>query len=632
MRASRLDRSPGRPGTCVRPDRAASPAALLANVLLLGAAACGQGGSTSTVTPDRILHNGRVVTVDDDFSVAQAIAWRQGPNGSEIIRVGSDEEVLALAGPDTRTTDLEGRVVLPGLIDSHLHFSQLGIEAAFENDLRYAMSTDEITQLVAELMERLDPQPGEWVTSRGWDEHKYERPFTRWQIDEHTPDNPVRLGRVYRGVAVNTAAFRLMGIDDSDSSTWPDWWLQDLDWFNYEDRVFREMRTLTVDGQTREVEVPTGMFLGNATRLVTVSPPQRDYEAQVRAVDYGSREMTSLGVTAIVDPGGGGRVMRAYQDAYERGMLHFRILQVYEGMWNTQSPEEIDAHFATLPFNNIGDRFLRWRGTKWQIDGGAGTRSSWVSVPFVDWESIEGEPNYGYHWVEDDVREAQLRPTVDRGWEPHIHSTGDLGMKQTVDIFAKLMDSIWAEDPDADLRWSVIHAYLPMEEETGVLEKMAEYGIIAAVNPSFIYHQGRSFSANLSPGRMARLKPLRSYLDAGVRLAVGSDYGTSPYSPWIGLYAMLQRTDLWGGQHGPEQIITLEEALRAMTIDNAWLTYSDDWTGSLEPGKVADMVVLDLADLWELEREPDRILEMGDRVLLTLVDGNPAFQRAGFAY
>ena len=630
MRASRTNQSAGLAGARPSPGRVRACAWAVAS--LLGAAACQPGGSTATLAPDRILHNGQIVTVDGDFSIAQAIAWRHGPAGSEIMRVGSDEEVLALSGPDTRATDLEGRVVLPGLIDSHLHFSLLGIEAEFENDLRYAMSTDEIVGLIADLMQRLDPDPGEWVTSRGWDEHKYESPFTRWQLDEHTPDNPLWLGRVYRGLAVNSATFRLMGIDDSDSSTWPDWWLQDLDWFNYEDKVFREARTLTVDGETREVEIPTGMFLGNATRLVTVSPPQRDYEAQVRAVDYGSREMTSLGVTGIVDPAGGGRVMRAYQDARDRGLLHFRILQVYEGMWNTQSPEEIDAHFASLPFNNLGDRFLRWRGTKWQIDGGAGTRSSWVSVPFVDWETIEGEPNHGYHWVEDDVREAQLRPTVDRGWEPHIHSTGDLGVKQTVDIYARLMDSIWAEDPDADLRWSVIHAYLPMEEETSVLEKMADYGIIAAVNPSFIYHQGRSFSANLSLERMARLKPMRSYLDAGVRIAVGSDYGTSPYSPWIGLYAMLTRTDLWGDQHGLEQTITLEEALRGMTIDNAYLTYSDDWTGSLEPGKVADMVVLDLQDFRELERNPDRILEMGDHILLTLVDGSPAFQREGFEF
>src|SRR5262245_56581716 len=124
--------------------------------------------------------------------------------------------------------------------------------------------------------------------------------------------------------------------------------------------------------------------------------------------------------------------MRAYQEAYRRGLLHFRILQVYEGMFNTQTPEEIEQHFASLPFNNIGDRFLRWRGTKWQIDGGAGTRSSWVSDPFLHWEDIEGQPNHGYHWVEDSMREAQMRPTVDRGWEPHVHATGDLGVKQTV--------------------------------------------------------------------------------------------------------------------------------------------------------------------------------------------------------
>jgi hypothetical protein len=126
--------------------------------------------------------------------------------------------------------------------------------------------------------------------------------------------------------------------------------------------------------------------------------------------------------------------------------------------------------------------------------------------------------------------------------------------------------------------------------------------------------------------------PFRSYLDAGVRLAVGSDYGTSPYSPWIGLYALLTRKDLWGDTHASEQTITLEEALRAITINNAYLTYSDDWVGSLEPGKVADLVVLDLTDLRDLERDPEQILGMADRVLLTLVDGKPSFQREGFPF
>jgi len=614
-----------------RPARRLAPV-LAALLVAFAAAGCLPDATGSPLVADRILHNGQIVTVDGDFRVAQALAFRYVRGESEIMAVGSDAEVLALRGPGTEVTDLQGRVVLPGLIDSHLHFSLLGVAAEFETDLRYAMSAEEVVGLIADLMARRRPAPGEWVNSMGWDEYKYATPFTRWQLDVHTPNNPLRLNRVYRGVAVNTAVFGLMGIRDADSSTWPDWWLADPEWFDFEDRIFRERRTMVVDGQEREVTVPTGMFLGNAVRLITVPPTPYDFEAQVRAVDYGSREMASLGVTGIVDPGGGGRVMRAYQEAYKRGLLHIRMLQVYEGMWNTQPPAEIEAHFASLPFNNLGDRFLRWRGTKWQIDGGAGTRSSWVTEPFVGWEELEGEPNHGYNWVDDATREAQLRPTVDRGWEPHIHATGDLGMQQTVDVYAKLMDSIRAVDPDADLRWSVIHAYLPMEEETAMLEKMARYGIIAAVNPSFIYHQGRSFSKNLGEERMARLKPLKSYFDAGVKVAVGSDYGTSPYSPWIGLYAMLTRTDLWGDTHGTDERIGLDDALRAMTINNAYLTYTDDWNGSLEPGKVADLIVLDLQDFRELERNPERILEMGDRLLLTLVDGKPAFQREGFRF
>jgi predicted amidohydrolase YtcJ len=601
-------------------------------LLALPLGACGADATAGVVIPDRILHNAQIATVDGDFRFAEALAYRFTPGGSEIIAVGSNADVLALRGPSTEVSDLGGRVVIPGLIDAHLHFSLLGIEAEFETDLRYTLSGGEVVDSVASLMRRLSPASGEWVTAMGWDENKYDAPFTRWQLDEHTPNNPVRLNRVYRGVAVNTAVFRLMGIRDEDSSTWPSWWLRDPESFTLDDRIFRERRTLTVDGQSREVEIPTGMFLGNAGALLTVQPPPRDFEAQVRAVDYGSREMTSLGVTGIVDPGGGGRVMRAYQEAYRRGLLHFRILQVYEGMWNTQTPDEIAAHFATLPFNNLGDRYLRWRGTKWQIDGGAGTRSSWVAQPFEHWEDLEGSPNHGYHWVEADVREAQMRKTVDRGWEPHVHATGDLGMKQTVDVFAKLMDSIRAVDPDRDMRWSVIHAYLPMEEDTPLLATMAEKGIIALLNPSFIYHQGRSFSRNLGPERMARLKPFRSYLNAGVRIAVGSDYGTSPYSPWIGLYAMMTRKDMFGDAHNAEETIGLEDALRAMTINNAYLTYSDDWTGSLEPGKVADLVVLDLTDLRELERNPEQILGMKDRIMLTLVDGRPAFQREGFPF
>ena len=596
--------------------------------LLLALAACAPEAGPRA---DLILRNGQIVTADDAFTIGEAIAVRTTPGGSEILAVGSESEVMGLEGPETRVVDLDGRTVIPGINDIHLHFSLLGLEAGFQADLRRAQSVREIVDVVAELKERVNPEPGEWLVARGWDEFKYERPFTRWDLDEITPDNPLEMPRVYRGAAYNTRALNEMGIRDDDPSTWPEWWLEDPASFTLEDKILRERRPVTINGQTREMEVPTGMFIGNATQLVTVRSPALGFEDQVGAVRAGAEEMARLGVTSIIDPGGGGRVMRVYQEAYRRGWLPIRISQVYEGMFNTQTPEEIAARMEAIPFNDFGDRSLRWRGTKWQIDGGAGTRSSWVTEPFVDWETIEGTPNHGYHWADDPLREAQFRAVVDRGWDVHVHATGDLGMRQTVDLYAKLQDSIRAIDPDRDMRWSVIHAYLPMEPGNDMLAKMAEYGIVAAVNPSFIWHQGRSFSQNLGAERMARLMPFKSYLEAGVPLAVGSDFGTSPHSPWIGLYALLTRKDLYGDAHNPEEALGIEDALRAMTRGGAYLTYEEGWKGTLEPGKVADLVILDITDIRELELNPEMVMEMEDRVLATLVDGRVVFQKDGFA-
>ena len=168
-------------------------------------ALAGSRSAGETVMADRILHNGRIVTVDANFRIAEAIAIRFSPAGSEIMAVGSNSEVMALRGPDTRVTDLQGRVVIPGLIDAHLHFSLLGIEAAFEADLRRSMTVSDVVQDIKRLAERRKPASSQWLVGRGWDEYKYERPFTRWDIDAVVPDNPVQLERVYRGVAVNTA-------------------------------------------------------------------------------------------------------------------------------------------------------------------------------------------------------------------------------------------------------------------------------------------------------------------------------------------------------------------------------------------------------------------------------------------
>ncbi|MBT8489263.1 MAG: amidohydrolase family protein, partial [Gemmatimonadetes bacterium] len=217
---------------------------------------------------------------------------------------------------------------------------------------------------------------------------------------------------------------------------------------------------------------------------------------------------------------------------------------------------------------------------------------------------------------------------VDFGWELHTHSIGDVAMRQTTDAYMQVIDELRAADPDVDLRFSIIHAYMADEPETSVIADMAEYGIIASINPGDVVVEGDSFLQNLGEARMNRLLPFRSYLQGGVVMASGSDYWVAPWDPWIGIYAMrTRRLQISGVVSGADETIPLEDALRTYTINGAYLTYDDEVRGSLEAGKLADLVVID-ADLMSV---PDQeLLGMGDRVMLTMVGGNVEFRRDDF--
>ncbi len=580
-----------------------------------------------SVEADWVFFGGQVVTVDEAYSTAEALAVKDG----KIIAVGSDRDISALRGAGTEVFDLLGKTIVPGLQDSHIHFLSLGHDITYEAELTFAETAEEIVAEMVALQERKDPDLGEWLIGNRWDQYKYPEMVTRWQLDEVAPDNPVLLNRVYRGIAVNTHVFEMMGIDDDVPSSWPLWWLEDPANFTFEDRIFRAPRALTINGRTREYNIPTGVFVGsNASRLVTVRPrandPAEAFEADVQSVHLGALEMLSLGVTSVVDPSSRmGYLMQVYQEAFNRGLLAgLRIPAVYEGTWYTHSLASMRSHFDGIKVNNLGDSWLRWRGAKFYADGGAGTRSAWLSESFSQWAEFEGEPNLGIPVQEDnEARMAQFRvAALEYGWDLHTHTCGDQAMRQTVDLYKELMDEIHAERPDADLRWSLIHAYLPIEAETRVLEEMADYGIIASVNPVFNWQEGAAFLTNLGAERFGRTKPFRSYVEAGVSLNAGSDYPVTSHDPWIGMYALMTRRSQADGQvYGPEEALGLEDALRAYTINGAYLTYDEDSRGSLEVGKVADLAVLDLGDIRVLEENPELLFGMRDRIVLTMSGG-----------
>jgi predicted amidohydrolase YtcJ len=427
-----------------------------------------------------------------------------------------------------------------------------------------------------------------------------------------------------------------MGIRDEEPETWPDWWLEDPKDFTFEDKIFREKRTLTIHGETREVEIPTGAFLGaRGSRLVTMESPSHDFRSDVDSVKEGVREMLRLGVTSIVDPSSSmGYNTRVYQQVYNEGDLLIRVPAIYEGTFYQQTQDEIRDHFEAIKVNNLGNAFIRWRGAKFYADGGAGTRSAWLSESFAGWEDFEGEENLGYPVVSDPAfREAQYRAAVELGWDLHTHTCGDRAMRQAVDLYKEIMDDVRSERPDADLRWSLIHAYLPIEPATRMVEEMADYGIIASCNPVFNWQEGAAFLTNLGAERFARTQPFRSYVEAGVVLTSGSDYPVTSHDPWIGMYALLTRNSQADGtSYGPDETLGIEDTLRSYTINGAYLTYEEDVKGSLEVGKLADLVVVDLTNIRELERNPELCFEMRDRILLTMVEGLIRYQRPGFSF
>lgn len=241
-----------------------------------------------------------------------------------------------------------------------------------------------------------------------------------------------------------------------------------------------------------------------------------------------------------------------------------------------------------LGLHNLGDRWFRVRGAKSSADGGIGSRSAAVSVPYLP---VPGDPigdsNVGAFRDPDDRRMAQFQVLADYGWEIHTHACGDAAIRQTMDVYKTLMTRIRATRPDADLRWSIIHDYLPDEPGTSVIADMARYKVIAAINPANLYFEGDSFVRNIGPERMARHTPFKTFLDAGIVMASGSDYPNNSPDPWIGLYAMrTRRHQISGEVYGPEQTIPLKDALATFTSHAAYLTYDEAVRGTLAEGKL----------------------------------------------
>ena len=541
------------------------------------------------LAPDLILINGHVRTMDAHGLVATAVAIKDG----RFVAVGSNDEIRALAGPATRLDDLAGATVIPGIIDAHNHLLSTG-QTLSQVALYDCRSIPEVLDRVA-ARAALTP-PGRWITGRGWDESLLaeERHPSRAELDGAAPDNPVVLHRVWNKLVANSAALRLARITRASPDPSPD--------VPYAGSFDRNQ-----DGE------PTGLFRDRAKALITGQIPPPSEDELVEAIATACAAYNAAGITAVAEPGLYPHQIRAFHRASGEGSLTVRTEMLLAGWGFGPAAEEAELteRFAAIGvMGGFGDDLLRLGGVKLMPDGGISDRTARMSQPYLD------EPaNFGTWIITPERLTHLIRWIHDLGWAIDTHTCGDEAQAVTVRAYVAAQIA----SPKPHLRHRVHHAYLP---DPNTIRLMAEHAIPALVSAPFLATLGEGFVNAIGPERAAMVMPMRSYLDAGVGLASTSDAPITDYNPWIGMRAAANRETVEGRLLGPEEAITPAEALRSYTLGGAEALGRASTLGSITPGKLADLVVLD-ADPFDVDPTT-----MGTiRPLATLLGGRWVFDR-----
>ena len=494
--------------------------------------------------PDLILYNGKLWTVDRAAPRGQAVAI----SGGRFAAVGSSDEVLNLGTARTRKLDLGGKTVLPGFIDAHCHPSAGGV-----NHVRMvACDKDSIPDIQAALRERATQTPaGQWVLGFLYDDGKTPHPLTRQELDEAVPDHPVMVG--HRGghtAFVNSRAFALAGIDESTHDP--------------QRGRFDRDPSGRLNGHVSDAAM--GIF----TNLTAYNPTREDYRQGVRLI---SKMMARKGVTSACDADSQPENLRAYEDARDAGELLTRV-------YCHVARNAIDRLIAAGVRTGLGDEWIRIGGVKLYADGSISERTAWLSQPYI------GIPDY--HGLQlasrDDIYQV-ARQAHAAGWQVATHANGDLAIDEVLGVYEQLQRELPRRDP----RFRIEHCTLVNDALIG---RMRALRVIPVPFSGYVYFHGDVMDF-YGEERLRHMFAMRSLLDAGLRPTDSSDYPASPSHPMMWLQSQLTRTDLSGKVWGENQRITLEEAIRCGTLHGAYASFEEAQKGSIEPGKLADLIVLD---------------------------------------
>ncbi len=511
----------------------------------------GCGGREGELPIDLILWNGSVVTLDPAHPEAQAVAVR----GGLIAAIGSNSEILAMASPATRRIDLQGQMVIPGLVDAHGHVLGLGNRLA-ELDLRGAANIETIATRVAETARKLPA--GAWITGGGWDQNLWpggEFP-NHLPLTAAAPDHPVWLRRVDGHAAwANRKAMEMAGVTNE-----------------------------TPDPEGGVIErdaggAPTGVFIDNAMELVADVRPAPSKEQLKAALQRGLQRCAEAGLTAVHDAGVTPETVAAYRELADERKLPLRVYLMWDG---TEGGKGVEPLLEQAPFVNYKDR-LTLRAVKLMIDGAMGSRGA----AFL--EDYEDDPgNRGLLVTSAEEIERLTVLALQKGYQVCTHAIGDRGVRLTLDAYEKALAAVAADDP----RLRVEHLQCTTQED---IQRLKALNGIASMQPTHATSDMHWAEKRIGHERALGAYAWRWVLDAGVPIAAGSDFPVELERPVIGLMAAVTRQNTRrkpeGGWH-PQQRLTLDEALRAYTEGAAYAAFEEDHKGRLSPGMWADLTVL----------------------------------------
>jgi len=530
---------------------------------------------SATGPADLIIKGARLLTMDPAVGPATAIAVR----GQHILAVGSDDDVMNLKSANTEIIDGRGHTVTPGFVDAHSH--PLLAQDAIAANVNLRRIVDVQNALAAQASKT---PPGHWVLGSMYDDTKFEdgRPLTRKDIDKAVPDHPVFVR--HRGghtVVVNTAALKLAGITIET----PD---------PIGGKYFRE------DGElTGKVAEPSAMRPFEEVGTW----PVMDRAARQRSVLLTSRVMAASGLTSTTDSWGALEDFIAYQDARAAGEMHYRLSFMPFGETDVYKGLKL-ARMAS----GFGDDMLRIGAVKYAADGSASERTMSRSTPY------DGNPDdYGILTMTQEEIDVAVDDAVAHDFRIGIHANGDVAIDRVLNAYERVLQNWDGENP----RFRIEHCSMV---NPSLLERIKKAGVVPTPFYTYAHYHGNKW-LDYGEEMMESMFAHRSFLDYGIPVAPASDFTPGPFEPMMAIQSMVTRKDTQGRVWGPGQRISVSEAMQICTMHGAYASFEEGIKGSLTPGKLADIVILE-ADPHDVD--PDRISDI--KIARTILGGRSTFE------